>query len=421
MTRKTLPLPFALLLVAGAANAQLGLPGLPPLPAGLDRPIAPVVDQANARLRELRDLRPLQIRALRREHPEAIDIDFRGEPVVRGEILMMSLDEPDLAALSDAGFDVQRRLALDALGVEALVLRAPPRMGTRQAVRRLRALAPGATVEFNHIYLGAGDVGRAHEAAHDASRPSHAYTVGLIDSGVDVAHTSLRGVVVERWGCDGRAMPAMHGTAVASLLVGDAGGPVAEGTRLLAADIYCDEPAGGAATRLAQAMAWLADGGARVINVSLVGADNALLRQTIHAMQERGHLIVAAVGNDGPNAAPLYPAAYTGVVGVTAVDGRQRLLPEALRGEQVAFAAPGAGFRAAALAPDQWQRVRGTSFAAPLVARLAAIEFQQGASRDVVLERLRSGAIDLGERGRDHRFGHGLVGVALPLQDGRRR
>src|SRR5256885_5630000 len=46
----------------------------------------------------------------------------------------------------------------------------------------------------------------------------------------------------------------------------------------------------------------------------------------------RGHLVVAAVGNDGPAAPPLYPAAWPGVVGVTAVDARQQVLGEALRG-----------------------------------------------------------------------------------------
>ncbi|MBK6454031.1 MAG: hypothetical protein IPF84_16605 [Proteobacteria bacterium] len=66
-----------------------------------------------------------------------------------------------------------------------------------------------------------------------------------------------------------------------------------------------------------------------VINVSLVGPPNVLLQRAIQMALARGHLIVAAVGNDGPSAPPLYPAAYPGVVAVTAVDRADKVLIEA--------------------------------------------------------------------------------------------
>jgi len=104
-----------------------------------------------------------------------------------------------------------------------------------------------------------------------------------------------------------------------------------------------------------------------VINVSLVGPANLIVAAVIKWMLERGYLIVAPVGNDGPQARPLYPAAYPGVIAVSGVTGDGRLLPEASRGSRVDFVAPGI-----ATAPDIAGRevaVRGTSFAAPVVSR----------------------------------------------------
>ncbi|WP_442512448.1 S8 family serine peptidase [Novilysobacter longmucuonensis] len=167
-------------------------------------------------------------------------------------------------------------------------------------------------------------------------------------------------------------------------------------------------------TGYAEAMAWLAQEGVGVINLSLVGPHNALLRRATEALAARGHVLVAAVGNDGPAAPPLFPAAYPEVMGVTAVDRRQRALPEAGRGVQVDFAALGSELRAAR--PDGlWGTVRGTSFAAPLVARAAAAAYlvapdpaRAAQLRAQMAERAR----DLGTAGRDDTYGHGLVAPA---------
>jgi subtilisin family serine protease len=106
--------------------------------------------------------------------------------------------------------------------------------------------------------------------------------------------------------------------------------------------------------------------------MSIVGPANATLERVVAAMVRRGHLLVAAVGNDGPAAAPLYPASYPGVVGVSAVDKRGRVLPEAGRGPHVMFAAPGNNMVSAAPGEPPFRQVRGTSFAAPIVAALLA-------------------------------------------------
>jgi subtilisin family serine protease len=238
--------------------------------------------------------------------------------------------------------------------------------------------------------------------------------VGLIDSGVDIAHPVFHDAVIHPWGCGNRNLASAHGTAVASLLAGQ--GTAFHGVlvkaELYAADVYCDAPTGGAVDALAAAFSWLAQQRVAVINVSLVGPDNAALAQIVHALTARGYLLVAAVGNDGPAAAPLYPASYPHVVGVTAVDAHRRVLIEAARGKQVMFAAPGADITAADKG-GKYSAVRGTSFAAPIVAALLAetVSAPDLSASDAAVEALARHAIDLGAPGRDLTYGFGLVGA----------
>jgi subtilisin family serine protease len=217
---------------------------------------------------------------------------------------------------------------------------------------------------------------------------------------------------VQRWGCDGRDAPSPHGTAVASLLVGrDAAfSGAAPDAALYAADIYCGQAAGGAVEVLAQALAWLAREQVAVINVSLVGPPNRLLERALHVIAAKGHLVVAAVGNDGPAAPPLFPAAYPGVVGVTGVSPSRRVLPEAGQGSHVVLAAPGADL-AVARPGGGYLVARGTSFAAPLVAGLLAeaLTSPDPQAAPLALARLAASAHDLGAAGRDPVYGLGLV------------
>jgi subtilisin family serine protease len=151
-----------------------------------------------------------------------------------------------------------------------------------------------------------------------------------------------------------------------------------------------------------------------VINVSLVGPANRTLESVVAGAVARGYLIVAAVGNDGPAAPPLYPAAWPGVIGVTGVDARHRVLPEAERGPQVKFAAPGADMTAART-PQGYALVRGTSFAAPIVAGVLAqmLRSPDKAAAEQALADLERRALHLGSPGVDPVYGYGLVGADL--------
>jgi len=377
---------FLALLVTLPVQAQLRLPGggLPRLPE-IVRPVTqPLVQPLRETVQQALSL-PQQTAALLQRHPRELTLDPQGHAIVRAELLALpSSPEARARLLAEPGVALIEETQLDGLDLRWLLLRADASL-----LPRLRELDPQGQYDYQHIYLGSGAAGGRAEPAESKDKLS----IGLLDSGV-----ALDLKRVTRWGCEGQLKPADHGTAVASLLL-------SQGVELLAADAYCDAPDGGSVQRVAQGLAWLARSGAKVVNVSLVGPPNVFLQRTVAAAQAKGMTLVAAVGNDGPAAPPLYPAAWPGVVAVTGVDARRRVLAEAGRGPHVMFAALGVGL-CGRDAEGGALKLRGTSFAAPLVAYLIA--------RDG-LERVRAGAVDLGAPGRDEVYGWGLVGQDLTV------
>lgn len=425
-------LALALLIAsAGAAQAQLRLPSLnlpQPLGQGLPDTLTVPPDRLLARAvpGDLRALRLDAIQTLLQRQRAVLEADPRGEPIVRREILANSPSPSALSAASRLGFEVARELGFEELGESLVVLRAPAGLSTQEALARLRELDPGGSYDFNHVYTGSGEssTGAASPADEAGVNAGAAAAVGLIDSGVDLLHPVFADARIDTFGCDGKPHPAPHGTAVAALMVGRAErfSGAAPGARLYAADIYCDSPTGGSADKIAAALGWMARAKVGVVNISLVGPPNATLERVVAAMVARGHLLVAAVGNDGPAAPALYPASYPGVVGVTGVDRQGRPLPEAGRGPQVMFAAPGSQMVSAAPGQPPYRQVRGTSFAAPIVAALLARALPQpdraGAGRAVAA--LAAQAVRAGSTV-SNALGHGVVGQTLRVDPARFR
>ncbi len=414
--------------LAGRVEAQIGLPTLPTVPTVpvpvpspaqiLDRATHELSDTQDRLVKMLTGARAAAARALIREHGALIEADPDGAPIVRAELLAYAPNVASLHSAMAAGFEIVRRAALGGLDGELVTLRGPPGMSTRRALKQLRRIDPAGDYDYNHIYLPNGTALEAAPIAAGAAvppAPSAGARIGMIDSGVDLTHPALAHSHAEQAGCGGHAVPAAHGTAVASLIAGSAAEfrGALPGARLLAVDVYCAEVTGGSTDRVAAAFATLTGAGVGVINVSLVGPRNATLARVVAAVQARGVLVVAAVGNDGPAAPPLYPAALPGVIAVTGVDARDRVLPEAGRGGHVVFAAPGADLRAADLTHG-YATVRGTSYASPIVAGLlAGLLGPEPGSGTHALQALTLTARDLGPRGRDAIYGFGLVGDAV--------
>lgn len=400
------------------AAAQLALPqvqlpdAVRTLPSLPDLDTQPLISVGEA----LTEVRLDRISALVRRHPDSIELDGRGEPAARGVLIVIGVDQTMIARAEKGGFALIDRNRIEGIDLDIARFGVPNGRTLTRARKQLAKLLPDAEIDVDNIYFPGGrDVltgpGSAlTQTAWAAAAVDGPAGLGLIDGGV-AAHPSLAGRVDQRGFALGAPSASRHGTAVASLLVGD--GPIrgaAPGRRLLAADVYGTDPAGGKASAIARALGWLVQKRVAVTTISLVGPDNKLLAAAVARAQQRGMLIVAAVGNDGPAAPPAYPASYRGVFAVSGVDTKARALPEAGRALHVDFVAPGDAVLAATGAAST-ERLRGTSFAAPLVAGRLALRYPAPsidrigpAVAGLVLE-----ARDLGKKGRDKIYGHGLI------------
>lgn len=408
MMRRLSAIILALAAIMGpplAAQGILGGPLLPSLPTtaiDLDGPLQTPVDLLNGTTREittaLRDARRTRLDALVSRNRASIELDAAGEPARRGVLLLIDPDEETSAAVNALGFAIGPRQQVDGLDITVSEITLPPGMSVAKAQRLLQKKVPDAAVTSDQLHFQSGSraIARVAAAAAGPALAPVGVPVGIIDGGAAQSVAATKGFA------RGAPIPSNHGSAVVSLAMG------AGARRVLVADVYGTDPAGGSSLAVSNALGWLVSSGAKVISISLVGPRNALVERAVRAARTRGVVIVAAVGNDGAAAPPSFPASYPGVLAITAVDARNRVLIEAGRASHVDYAAPGAGL----FANDRAGRrvaVRGTSYAAPLVAVRAAAAFARGVPFSQIVTALDAEAIPLSKRRPDPKTGRGLI------------
>lgn len=389
------------------------------------------------------------------------------------EIIVTDLAETDLALLQTEGFALIERVDLTELAMVMHRLQVPPDLTPDQARDRVRAQPSGITADLNHYCRSeqAQPGVLANPVANPVANPladpvtdappaplpvpmpqlvalrpippcTHmncamldligwpvqrdatcrvTVSVGMIDTGVNPAHASLAGAdieVIRLTAEPADPSSAVHGTAVAGLLVGQqparAPGLIPEAP-LIVVDVFGrdggDERAPVAA--LLQALNLMAVRGVRVVNMSLSGPANTTLESVLTRLSgPDGAVVLAAAGNGGPGAPVSYPAGYPGVIAVTAVDRRGQIYRRAQRGPHLDLAAPGVEVWSAT-SISGFRPKTGTSFAVPFATAAAAILMSRDPSATPagVAEALRAQVRDLGAPGPDVVFGAGLLAL----------
>jgi subtilisin len=264
--------------------------------------------------------------------------------------------------------------------------------------------------------------------------------IALLDTGIERAHPDLSERV---FGCfdlteaakgfvDGACADENgHGTHMAGVLVAD-GGPDLTGMYGFApqASISAYRVCGPTGTCLsddiAVAIQHAVDEGAQIIVLGMGGeAQSSFISDAVAYAVERGVMVVAPAGNDGPYEDSLdWPARDSSVLSVAAVDDVGEPAEFSSRGinettkeyvtekGDVEFAAPGVNIESTFL-DGGYAILSGTSMATPHVAGLAAVLWQRNAKYPAQATRalLRELSRDVGPKGDDNATGWGIPTV----------
>jgi subtilisin family serine protease len=247
-------------------------------------------------------------------------------------------------------------------------------------------------------------------AAWDRTTGSPNIVVAVIDTGIDLDHPELAGLLVQGrdlvdlgpnptpppgWHFEGdfdNVDPdpqdeVGHGTHVAGTIacasnnnVGVAG--VTWSCRLMPVRVLArivrnsdGRVSGtGSAADIAAGIRWAVDNGARILNLSLGGeVDTQVERDAIAYAIAQGAVVCAAMGNAFQDGNPTsFPAAYPDVIAVGAIDQSDNRAAFSQTGPHIDVAAPGVGIRSTVW-DDGYDTYQGTSMATPHVAGVAAL------------------------------------------------
>ena len=274
-----------------------------------------------------------------------------------------------------------------------------------------------------------------------AANPGQPVLVAVLDTGVDTAHPDLAGRIWTNPGeicgdaidndhngyvddCYGWDMvngdnvandDNGHGTKVAGVIgavtnntIGIAG--IAPNARILPVKVL---GAGGIGTHVsaAEGIIYAANMGARIINIGFAGsATSAVLQNAVTYALSKGVIIIAPAGNDGA-AVINYPASYTGVISVAAVQNDNTIASFSTSSSYISLVAPGVNILSTAPG-SAYQTASGTSMAAAHVSGVAVMLAGQPQflnQPELLSAALINTARDLGTSGRDAIFGYGVV------------
>jgi hypothetical protein len=237
----------------------------------------------------------------------AIDtmLDAQGRSALSHQWLVLS-DKAGIHALAEQGFSIISIEDLDGLGYLLGTISAPathnPELLELATVEIMADQQ--VVVDLNHVYMPQRDTkssGRSEEKLPGRRSESHSTAkIGMIDSSIDQSHPVFQDASIDEslFTPRGFQRSEQHGTAIASILVGNSSEFQGQspGSKLFNGVIFATDVQGNefsTTAAIVRALNWLAEQEVTLINMSLAGPDNAILRRAVEAACGQGITLVS--------------------------------------------------------------------------------------------------------------------------------
>jgi minor extracellular protease Epr len=360
-------------------------------------------------------------------NPILIDVEVeKGFRAVKNQWIVLA-DPHNEQVLIGLDAKIESSHSYAGLGLTLLRFTVPDELNSKQALAKHLSNNTIETLDRNHIYQIQSRQNLLKDSRTTTETETNAglmcdtaLRIGMIDSAIDKTHRAFAAtkIIAKSFLARNLASPSLHGSAVASVLIGntDELRPLLPKAELYSAEVFyrqSDFSQGATLSAMIEALNWMLEQKVVVINMSLAGPDNNILERVISAATDNGAFIVAAAGNEGPAAAPVYPAGYENVIAVSAFDKQHQPYRWSNRGDYIDYSALGVNVLSAQ--PQQsLGKESGTSMAAPVVSAALVCLLEKHTmhhkfNRATVLTNLSEQAVDLGPKGRDSTFGLGGI------------
>ena len=265
-----------------------------------------------------------------------------------------------------------------------------------------------------------------------ATNDGTAVKVGIVDTGIDLAHpdlqTNIKGGVNTIYPTKSANDDNGHGTHVAGIAaaINNNIGVVGIGPKIyLYAIKVLNKNGSGFLSDIIEGLQWAISNGMQVVNMSLgTSSDVQSFHDAVIAVYNAGIVQVAAAGNSSGSVS--FPGAYPEVIAVSAIDQTNTIAPWSSRGPEVDLASPGVDILST-YKGKIYATLSGTSMAAPHVAGAAALVLKtpvgtydtnaNGVWNPLeVKSKLEATATELGNTGKDSLYGAGLLNALSASQ-----
>lgn len=239
--------------------------------------------------------------------------------------------------------------------------------------------------------------------------------VAVLDTGIDISSDLFYGRILQggKNYVGGMASTQYnddhgHGTMVSSVIVDNS----TENVKILPIKVL-NSQGKGYDSQVVLGMAYAIEYGVDFINMSM-GAEGVteIYQEMVDYAEDQGIIVVAAAGNDGKDVNKFSPANIGSSIAVSSTNKQNECSRFSNYGEQIDFAAPGEAIGVIGLNGVK-KEVNGTSFAAPYVtasiALLKSVDNRQ--EKQEMYAIIQNYATDLGIKGWDGKFGHGLINL----------